>query len=265
MKCQKCGKDTFLPFKCPFCGGYYCSQHRLPENHDCAQLDKARLPKEQVQPVISQESFEHTVTYPSYGKRKRPFSSSRREIAHLTVGALLIIIVGLSLVGFANLLHIDHVVLSVFVAAFTASFLVHEMAHKLMAQKLGLWAEFRLNLMGMSLTLLSIISPLLKIISPGAVVVAGSTDSRIMGKTSIVGPTTNMLFAGSFMVAAVFLHPYNDVLADLTLFNSWIAVFNLIPFGVFDGLKIFAWDKRIWTLVFAVSVALLIIALRPFL
>ena len=215
--------------------------------------------------MISQESFEHTVTYPSYGKRKRSFSSSRREIAHLTVGALLIIIVGLSLVGFASLLYIDHVVLSVFVAAFTASFLVHEMAHKLMAQKLGLWAEFRLNLMGMSLTLLSIISPLLKIISPGAVVVAGSTDNRIMGKTSIVGPTTNMLFAGSFMVAAVFLHPYNDVLADLTLFNSWIAVFNLIPFGVFDGLKIFVWDKRIWTLVFAVSVALLIIALRPFL
>ncbi|RLG97981.1 rhomboid family intramembrane serine protease, partial [Candidatus Bathyarchaeota archaeon] len=33
MKCQYCGAEEPLPFKCPFCGGYFCVEHRLPENH----------------------------------------------------------------------------------------------------------------------------------------------------------------------------------------------------------------------------------------
>lgn len=36
-KCMFCAKilDSLLPFKCKRCGNYYCSEHRLPENHDC--------------------------------------------------------------------------------------------------------------------------------------------------------------------------------------------------------------------------------------
>lgn len=34
-KCEHCGKEVLYPFKCSFCGRYFCSEHRLPENHDC--------------------------------------------------------------------------------------------------------------------------------------------------------------------------------------------------------------------------------------
>ena len=34
-KCEYCGKEVLLPFRCHFCGGYFCLEHRLPENHDC--------------------------------------------------------------------------------------------------------------------------------------------------------------------------------------------------------------------------------------
>ena len=34
--CEHCGeKINFLPFKCKYCGGAYCKEHRLPENHQC--------------------------------------------------------------------------------------------------------------------------------------------------------------------------------------------------------------------------------------
>ena len=34
--CEYCGeKIKLLPFKCKYCGGSYCKEHRLPENHKC--------------------------------------------------------------------------------------------------------------------------------------------------------------------------------------------------------------------------------------
>ena len=33
--CEYCGKVVELPFRCNFCRGYFCMEHRLPENHDC--------------------------------------------------------------------------------------------------------------------------------------------------------------------------------------------------------------------------------------
>ena len=34
--CEHCGEAiNFLPFKCKYCSGSYCKEHRLPENHQC--------------------------------------------------------------------------------------------------------------------------------------------------------------------------------------------------------------------------------------
>jgi len=53
QKCDYCGKEVDLPFQCSFCGFYFCTEHRLPESHDCPNLPtrtplgrwKAKLPK----------------------------------------------------------------------------------------------------------------------------------------------------------------------------------------------------------------------------
>ncbi len=46
-KCDFCGKleEYSLPFKCRRCGNQFCSEHILPENHDCPVLvqEKAKL------------------------------------------------------------------------------------------------------------------------------------------------------------------------------------------------------------------------------
>ena len=38
--------------------------------------------------------------------------------------------------------------------------------------------------------------------------------------------------------------------------NTFLAVFNMIPFGVMDGLKVFMWNKIIWAITFAAAAAL---------
>lgn len=37
--CDECGTHVDMPYNCRRCGGAYCGEHRLPENHDCAGLD----------------------------------------------------------------------------------------------------------------------------------------------------------------------------------------------------------------------------------
>ena len=37
--CDACGKSENMPYHCRHCGGTYCSEHRLPENHGCPGLD----------------------------------------------------------------------------------------------------------------------------------------------------------------------------------------------------------------------------------
>jgi membrane associated rhomboid family serine protease len=37
-RCDYCGKYEMLPFNCKYCGGVFCSSHRLPEYHNCPGL-----------------------------------------------------------------------------------------------------------------------------------------------------------------------------------------------------------------------------------
>ena len=205
--------------------------------------------------VQKQGSYEYTFSYPSIKHAERRLHFSGKEILHLVVAVLLVVSVGLSLVGVQNLFYSDFPMLALLVAMFTVSFLGHEIAHKAVAQRYGLRAEFRLTLMGAALTLLSVVSPYIKIIGPGAVMVAGSVDRDTMGKTSIAGPTINIILATIFS-AATLLPQYRGIFAIIAFYNSWIAIFNLIPLGILDGFKVFTWKKGIWTLAFATSVAL---------
>jgi Zn-dependent protease len=144
---------------------------------------------------------------------------------------------------------------SVFALLLTASFLVHEMAHKITAQKRGLWAEFRLTTWGAMLTLISVILPF-KLISPGAVMISGPAKLDEVGKISIAGPSINLALCSMFLGAAFIPSSYMSLFCIVAFINATIAVFNLIPFGILDGFKIYNWNKKVWVLAFAVAVAL---------
>jgi len=43
-ECDQCGREETLPFTCAYCGGNYCVEHRLPENHQCTHRPKTPPP-----------------------------------------------------------------------------------------------------------------------------------------------------------------------------------------------------------------------------
>lgn len=270
MKCQKCGQETFLPFKCPYCGNYFCVEHRLPENHECPRMEYALMPKEEA-PVISrkQKPHEYRISYIPIETTPTRIYFSHKEVKHLTIASILVAGIGLSLGIFPeNLAKIGGPpLLLVFTLILMASFSTHEIAHKITAQKGGLWAEFRLTFIGVVLTALSIISPLFKIISPGAVMVGGFADRGKIGRISIAGPLTNISLSTAFLTAAFLLqrHATETVTSMLmfgAFFNAWIALLNLIPFGALDGFKVFHWSKKNWVLAFTASLTLTIISYK---
>ena len=41
---EGCSKREALPFRCKYCGKSFCTQHRLPENHECDKLHLGKSP-----------------------------------------------------------------------------------------------------------------------------------------------------------------------------------------------------------------------------
>ncbi|MFP4590965.1 MAG: rhomboid family intramembrane serine protease [Halobacteriales archaeon] len=56
-RCDRCGAEVTMPYRCRYCGGQYCSEHRLPENHDCPGLDSL-----QGGPGVFDSGFDASVT-----------------------------------------------------------------------------------------------------------------------------------------------------------------------------------------------------------
>jgi Zn-dependent protease len=259
MRCEKCQQETFLPFRCPHCGGRFCTAHRLPESHDCPKTEPASATKEAV--VIQKPtSYEYEVTFGPSRRSEGLIYFSPKELKHLAIAALLVIFIGLMSGVYSSIFPRTNLPVSIaaFTIILTASFFMHEIAHKVTAQKRGLWAEFRLTRWGAIVTLISAISPLFKIISPGAVMISGSVGRKEMAKISIAGPITNIALATALLGAAFAPSPFSLVFFYGAFFNAFIALFNLIPIGVLDGLKIFVWNTKIWACVFASSLTLVI-------
>ena len=76
--------------------------------------------------------------------------------------------------------------------------MLHELAHKIVAQRNGAWAEFRAYPLGL---VLAVVSALLGFIlaAPGAVYIQGAISRKQDGKISIAGPLTNLGLGLAFL------------------------------------------------------------------
>lgn len=263
MKCQACEREEDLPFRCPYCGGSFCSDHRLPENHACPRIEAARA--ERQGQVMQQQGYGNYSYSYVYGQdpHKKQFHIrwSQKEVKHIGIAAVLVMGIGISIGAFATLLpdffgfsfEWDLTMMAAFGVVMIISFLTHEIAHKVTAQKKGLWAEFRLTTFGALLTFASIFLPF-RMIAPGAMMIGGTLQKKEDIVTiSIAGPITNMAFSVVFLGLA-FTLPLSYAWFGMLLFsayiNAFMAVFNLVPFGVLDGFKIFNLNKKVWVAAF---------------
>lgn len=128
------------------------------------------------------------------------------------------------------------------------AFLLHEMDHKFVAQHYGCFAEFRADT---QMLFIALISSFLGFIfaAPGAVMILGYVDRKRNGLISASGPGTNLILA-VFSLAVTSVSPSGTLPWILGVYgfyiNSWIALFNMIPFGNMDGAKILRWNKPVY-------------------
>src|SRR3989344_5032283 len=123
-------------------------------------------------------------------------------------------------------------------------FIIHEMSHKLVAQHYGCFAEFRaFNTMLWLAILMSFFGFVFA--APGAVMISGPVGRRRNGKISMAGPLANLIIAAVFF-AAIFFGFKNALTAYGFIINTWLGLFNMLPFGNFDGRKILNWNRIVY-------------------
>ncbi len=134
-------------------------------------------------------------------------------------------------------------------------FILHELAHKFVAIKYGYWAEFRMWTQGLIFALITAYFGIV-FAAPGAVYIHGyHIKTSENGIISLAGPATNIFLALIFL--SIFFISQNSLLSYIAILgvtvNSFLAVFNLIPFFIWDGAKIFRWNPIIWALTMGVA------------
>ena len=155
--------------------------------------------------------------------------------------------------AFANLLggfNLESVALALFTAGL--GFLLHELAHKVVAQQYGLNAEFIADYQMLALAFFASFAGFI-FAAPGAVYTTGQRNRVQQLWITAAGPITNIVLGLLFLIIPGQIGSYGHTI------NIWLALFNLIPFGNIDGKKILNASKPVYAVLVAVSILLFLL------
>lgn len=141
------------------------------------------------------------------------------------------------------------------------AFIVHELSHRAVARHYGCFAEFRSF---DSMLVLAVIMSFFGFIfaAPGAVMISGPVGKRRNGKISMAGPLANIILAAIFLsieVAVGWSLSYGNISNFPFAINSWLALFNMIPLGNFDGKKVLRWNKLVYAAMSLIALIFMLI------
>lgn len=157
------------------------------------------------------------------------------------------------------------VVLPLAVGLLTAGvgFLLHEVAHKVVAVRYGQVAEFRAD---NGMLFLAVMSSLLGFIfaAPGAVHHRGRLTPGEHGRIALAGPVVNLcllaVFAPVFVLGGVAGNEIVTLIGERGIaINVFLAGFNLIPYGPLDGKTVLNWNRVVWAVAFVPSILLAVV------
>ncbi|MEB3844957.1 MAG: M50 family metallopeptidase [Desulfurococcales archaeon] len=141
---------------------------------------------------------------------------------------------------------------------------LHELAHRYVSRRNGLYAEFVAYKPGLLLTALSGFIPNIILITPGYV--KTTIYSYVPGlekaitRSVAAGPATNLIlsllgYLAAHVAGSTETHIF---LADFASINAWVAFFNLLPIPPLDGSKLFRYNKMLWGALIILSLILLL-------
>ena len=196
----------------------------------------------------------------------RPGRFSRVEVTHLVI-SMVVLTVAFAFALTNNNLITGFKYLNILPKGFLLSFLgiitaffFHELSHKFMAQKHGLWSEFRMFPMGLLLALFLAFFTGFVFAAPGAVMFRGDSRTFETGKIAVSGPLANIAIAAIALPLYLFVvyetSFIGEIVGFICLINAFLATFNLLPFGPLDGVKIIRWNVSIWVILFIIAVAI---------
>ena len=251
MECSFCNASEDLPFTCSYCELILCSLHRLPEKHHCSQLYRVHKPRDNYRKI--EPTFSINNLNPIDSRINRILNT---ELRQLMLGMILVLLVGISFF-LSNNYSYSAITILILGLVLMGSFLIHEMSHKFFALRNGYSAEFRVNSMGVLLTFFSIFLPL-KIIAPGAVMISGYPSNSTLGKIALAGPVSNIilgLFSLFILASFSITSELFAIISTAAYINGILAAFNLLPFSIIDGKKVYNWNKYIWifSFIFCIS------------
>lgn len=194
---------------------------------------------------------------------------STAELIDLTI-SLIALIIAFSILGERKVPGIEVIMISAIGAG--SGFLLHELAHKFVAQKYGYWAEYRANRAGLIFMIVTAFMGIL-FAAPGAVWFRKVGDGAQMAYPysgepnpeqlnnekreqlwiALAGPMTNIaltIFFFLILISGVLTSNLGYGAAYYAIFiNLTLAAFNLLPFGPLDGAKIFSASHAVWAIV----------------
>lgn len=139
-------------------------------------------------------------------------------------------------------------------------FLLHELSHKAVAQHYKCFAEFRADF---RMLLFTVLISFMGIVfaAPGAVVILGrpGMKRKEFGRIAAAGPLANIFLALVFLGLFLSGVPWLKALSVTGfMINSWLALFNMLPFGMFDGRKVFHWNRAVFFTMLFSSIGLML-------
>jgi Zn-dependent protease len=132
------------------------------------------------------------------------------------------------------------------------AFLLHELAHKVVAVHYGQYARFKADYGMLALAVGGGLAGFI-FAAPGAVHHVGRLTERQRGLIALAGPVTNLALAVLF-APLVFVFPL--IGSRGVAINLLLAAFNMLPIGPLDGNTVRQWSTPVYLIVLIPSVAL---------